>query len=787
MINHQFPSRRSALFGVCSRAALRAAVPSLAGFGLVLACAAPALAQAVNAGEVSASATASVSGATAAPTQKQIFKSGNSVRVLNKEVLQQAGPVGGAAQALAYAPGVNVNSYGNTGSTKSTIQINGVAQGWGGFAGYTQDGGISVTLDGVPIADAVTGLWQAPTVPQLGMIQDVNVGYGPGNPRSRWYNTLAGSVEFTPVQPTNKAGGDVNATYGSYGQENIEFDLRTGLYHGWSSVLAAGFGAGNSYRVAPDGFKNPSQNYAVYGKTIKTFSNGNFQLGGYMARSTGYRAQVIPYTNQAGVTTNGQPNAPYYSQQSSGYYGSLPFSSYDKNDGNQLYMIYGKENVALDDSTTLHNLTYFTRIDRLHSRLTDVYNPGPQVMEFNNPYTYTFGDKLDFTEVLPFNTIDVGGYYLHSLYNSRNNFYNPADGGNKTVINPLGKTRSSYFSQDNLAVFAQDNISPFAALHVTPGIRFEQFFVNYSPETLQDFSLAPGAGNFKNQSAGPADHQTRSGLAPSLNANLQLLPWLAVYGGYSESWESPQLGGGGGFFQSTSQPGSGYQLQIGQEYQVGFKGQVDHAYIFNNLLFGGNYYHLRYAKQSIPITNAAGNTVIASGTSEYNGFNLYLDDDIIYNLHFTGTASFESAKYTSYNVNGNNYSNTPVSYVPNTIFNIGAYYDLPVDGLLLEPKAWLQYTGTQHIFSDITQAPTFEHMGGFATTNLSLEATKPVHVAYTSIKSVDLTLTALNVFNREYHSYSVISAGGYFGGTPGYLMGYPGAPLTVYGSVGVHF
>ncbi|HQU02272.1 MAG TPA: Plug domain-containing protein, partial [Acetobacteraceae bacterium] len=158
-----------------------------------------AAAQAVNAGSVSASGSNAAPGATAAPTQTKVFKSGQTVRVLDKQLIQQAGPTGGIARALSYAPGVNINTYGNTGSTKATITLNGVTQGWGGYSGYTQDGAVAVTFDGVPIADVVTGLWQSPTVPQNDLIQNTNVIYGPGNPVDRWYNNIAGEFQLVPL------------------------------------------------------------------------------------------------------------------------------------------------------------------------------------------------------------------------------------------------------------------------------------------------------------------------------------------------------------------------------------------------------------------------------------------------------------------------------------------------------------------------------------------------------------------------------------------------------------
>ncbi len=41
----------------------------------------------------------------------------------------------------------------------------------------------------------------------------------------------------------------------------------------------------------------------------------------------------------------------------------------------------------IDDKTQIENLSWFMHIRRLHDRLDDVYNPGPQLDEWNNPHT----------------------------------------------------------------------------------------------------------------------------------------------------------------------------------------------------------------------------------------------------------------------------------------------------------------------------------------------------------------------------------------------------------------
>ena len=87
---------------------------------------------------------------------------------------------------------------------------------------------------------------------------------------------------------------------------------------------------------------------------------------------------------------------------------------------------------------------------------------GAQVDEWNNPHSNMFGDQIGFSQVLPYNTVQFGGYLIHEVYNSHNLFYNPLDGGSgaQQIVSIGAKFRSGYFQQDNVAFFAQDDIHP---------------------------------------------------------------------------------------------------------------------------------------------------------------------------------------------------------------------------------------------------------------------------------------------------------------------------------------
>jgi iron complex outermembrane receptor protein len=726
------------------------------------------------------------------PSEQEVFASDEQIRVLDRKQIDTLGPIAGAAQMVSLAPGANVTGYGNSGATKYTVSLNGISQGWGGYGGYTGGASLNITFDGFPIVDPATDLWQSATLPQTQLIQNVNVVYGPGDPIDRWYANVGGSIEFTPLQPTGQFHGDVWATYGSYNQRNLAFDLASSVYNGWSAIVAAGGNLGDDFRSGPDGFNNPSKDYAVYSKALKTFEDSSFDLGGYFAHSGGYRAQVIPMTPNPLITMNGLPGGVIYSQATSGFYSSLPYDSYNKYDTNEMGNINGRFNIKLDDSTRIEDQAWYMYIRRLHDRLNDVYNLGPQVDEWNNPHTYTVGNQVDVTKSLSGNLINAGAYFIHTMYNSRNNFYDPLLGGSYDTVNIGGKIRSSYFNQDDFAIALQDDFHPYSKLHITPGIRYVGFDVGYSQAPLEDFHFAPGVilsqycpstqlfvpGNTKNQGAICDNHQNRSGFEPSVNASYYMLPWLTLYGGLMEALRAPELGGGGGLFQSVD-PNS-YHLARQIYEQGGFKIHTEGSGPLRTMILGAAFYHENYKYQEIDIPLSNGDVISANGSSVYHGLNVFFDDDPISSVHVFANLNFEKANYSNYVVSGLPYNGSPVPYVPAQTFNAGFYYSFKAfHRLTLDPAGEFQFIGAQHVFDNTVGAPSNQTMAAYGTMNLSLKI---------PFKHFELTFAGLNVLNNEYNIYEFISSGGYFGTpTGGYMLAYPGAPFTAYGGVNFHF
>jgi len=360
------------------------------------------------------------------PTREDVMLMPDTVRVLDRKQLDAAGPVAGGAQMLAATPGTNVVGYGQTGSTKYTVIMNGLQQGWAGEAtSFIGSGSLGVTYDGIPVADPATGLWQSATMPQSLVIQDVQVTYGPGQAADRGYFDVGGRMEFTPIQPTEERHLSAAITDGPYGQQNFAFVGNTGSFKGWSTVLGGGLGRGDDFRVAPDGFGNPTKNGSVYGKTVKSFSSGSLAFGTLYSKGGGYRPTVIPTTD---VNLIEPGTGTHFSQATCGFYCALPYADYNKYDTNEMLMAYARQRMFLSHTSTLQNSAWFTHIRRFHRRNEDALAGGSQVNEYNNPHSNMFGDQLGFTQVLPYNTVSFGGYLIHEVYNTRNLFYNPIDG-----------------------------------------------------------------------------------------------------------------------------------------------------------------------------------------------------------------------------------------------------------------------------------------------------------------------------------------------------------------------
>ncbi|MHB1872585.1 MAG: TonB-dependent receptor [Steroidobacteraceae bacterium] len=763
--------------------------------------------------------------------QRSIYHSAYGDKALDRQQLKSAGVVGGAAQALSFAPGISVSGYGQTGGTKASISINGLNQGWAGVSpGTVDNGNLAISFDGIPMVNAATGLWETPEIPQTALLQGARVTYGPGDPESRWYNNMGGGVNFVPVQPTSTPSGYVQLTGGSFSTENADVILQTGNFHGWETVIGGGAGRANSFHTSPDGFAWPTRNFAGFFKTRREFDGGSsVSFGAYMGAGHGWRPVPVPLTPVPGLSVNGigAPGA-LLSEATTGYYGSVNENVWRKNDSNRTWLVYARQNIRLTKRTTLHNQLWYREGDRLHNHYNNfgLGTPGAgNLYEHNDPTSHMYGDKIWSDMYLPYNTLGVGGYFINTTYNSRNAFYNPGvcvvtpsaitlTGGTSIPAGtsvcgsasvPNANHRSDYWYVTDLAAFFQDAISPIRSLTITPGIRVVNFHTDYYPYGATYFQLAdilgqptlvnPNAlGLFSGHDQGllPAAQTNYNKTEPSVSARWQPIDWLALYANWSTAYRLPQVGGGGGLYQS--EPVGGNILQRSLEYQAGFKLFWPMIGDFQKVLVNVNYFHDHLSNQIIGVNSTAGDFLgLGTGDSIYRGVNFSAEANwntlkVFTNLNVE-KAYFNSYEFAPAGGGVTNYSGRQVSDTPQSTFNVGAYWTYRfANGIAVKPRAWYQYTGPQYIFDNNSGAPSNQEIGGYGVLNLALAASLPRSWYGDMAKSVKLKLEVMNALDRKYNFFEYISAGGLYGtASAGYPLAYAGPPRAVYGTISVRF
>jgi iron complex outermembrane recepter protein len=765
--------------------------------------------------------------------QKAIYESSYGDKALDRQQLKSAGVVGGAAQALSFAPGINVSGYGQTGGTKASISVNGISQGWAGASpGVVDNGGIAISFDGIPMNNPITGLWETPQVPQTALLQGARVTYGPGDAENRWFDNIGGAVNFVPIQPADQAGGTVQLTGGSFSTENADLILQTGKIHGWETVIAGGGGRSNSFRTSPDGFDWPTRNYAGFFKTRKVFSAGNVSFGAYLGDGHGWRPTLIPTTAVAGVSVNGAgvPGAAF-SEQTTGYYSAVNENVWRKDDFNRTWILYARQNFRLDERMTLHNQLWYRQGDRLHLHYNDYIGTPPpsNLYEWNDPKSHDYGDKLWSDIYLPYDQVSVGGYVIKSVYNTLQHFYNPADcytytgaatlTGYGVTINPgntfCGSTtfpdggfRNNFWYVTHLAAFVQDAITPISSLTITPGIRAVTFDTDYYPDGAAESPYAELLGTYYKLTGGtqevtpslgdqdhgvlPAASTHFSKTEPSISVRYQPFHWTALYANWATSYRLPPVGGGGGLYQK--QPAVGDLLEKGVEWQVGGKLFWPEVGEFSKVLINLNYYHLHFSNQYISscTTSSSNNCAFATGDSLYHGINLSAEANLGALKMFTNL-NVEKAYFANYSLSATQtYQGLPVSDVPKSTFNIGAYWThrLP-GGIALKPRAWYQFVGEQAMWDNGAGAPSNQYLPSYGVLNMALAATLPSSWYDSAVSSVKLKVEVMNVLDRQYNTFGYLAAGGggdiYGSAAGGYVLAYPGAPRAVYGTVSVRF
>ncbi len=748
----------------------------------------------VNVGEVS---RGNIYASTKEKKEKAKLHSTLHVIHITREQINNTVPPGGSiAFALKNVPGVQIQGYGGTaGAQRDQIRLNGVTAGWTGTGSNPERNALQFNFDGIPMNDPYADWegFETSTVPISAIFSGVKVTQGPGNPASRYYDALGGTIDLIPWAPSSRPSASVSIGGGSYGSYNASAVLQTGSLDGWKTVLAGGYTRSGTF-LKSNGFLNDdSQGSAIYLKTKRSILNnaGTFSIGGYFSNIEEYRPNGTPVYNTPGVTINGdgQPGA-YFSQQAQGYYYTLPNTTYFKNVQGHVYMTWARLMEHLTSNLQVTDTAYYRFGHRIHN--VNNYYYYDAYAEWYHVDRDEFGNRLAFKYKLPNNLIKFGLNYITMRTKHAQTGYSvyPAYGGpqDPTYIRHL------IYNWENFAPYIQDKISLLNGdLTIVPGLMLE----NYDYRWIDDSASSIPQGDPYLTPTGPSGvipeklstnalfqipnkHVAYNNLEPSIGLNYKFIPHTAFYFSWAEHHTSPQEGA---FWSPNS-------------YQVPESPITVHSYIGGFRYLNGPFSasvsgFLQHYKNEFLLTQTAyeGGLVenISKLSATYNGVNVSFGYHPQEGFNALVNASFQHDYYNKYTPsNGVSYYGLPTSNVSNFILHTSLGYDWFSDQTAWRVSLVDDYDGPKPLFNENTGIPTTVKWGGHNVLNLYGSAKTTIfNRDIPNLKYLEFTLGVDNLLNRKYES--VISIGSYAPKQPATFIGLAGEPLSVYGSLTARF
>jgi len=725
-------------------------------------------------------------------TTKQKLKSTEAVKTVAKKMVQLFGPDAGGMQALSILPNVSINSYNASSvSSRSTISMRGIKVGYNSIPGDLETNGITVALDGIPLNSLSQGTgWHSPEVPIGALMEGTNVIQGPGNPDQRWYDSLGGTINFIPIQPSGRAHSTLSVSGGSFNTLVVSGIHDFGKVNGWSSVLGIAHAGSQSIRNTPGSL--PSHTTQLYGKARKSLENGSLSVGVYALHNDEWRPNMIPVSANSEIHLDGLSGAgPLYSEQTTGFYSTLPKSVWFKHNFVKDYMTWARLRLDLSSNLKMVNSFWFRNGNIFHYRQNHYIQPlSTTYLEDYHEHSYNFGDKLAFHKQLSrSNTLSFGGWWINARARSNYLGYAPDLGYHSS--NPAAVYFNTTFST-YWATFLQDRLQLPGAVTVVPGVSLNGFqtdFVNTSPTEVG--TLYPGGvpaylqGNYDTN---PNQSSYFFRAEPSLGVNWRITRNLAAFAHYGVAYHNPSSGN----YDNYPLDINALKPVKSTNYDVGVRAIAHDAMGIHKLTASVDYFHTSLTDQTIPRSIAGSPiTTFGYGAATLKGVDLELAARL--NNSWSGFANFGylNSNWDSFYSTTTNqyYDGYPVSNSPKETFNAGVTYRRFLADSVVSTTLWDQYFGHRYLWDNNNGAPTNQTIPAYNLLNLSVVGkTAALNGLVPGVELTTISLTAQNLLNKQYNSTAYISSGGYFGtNSSGYIIANPGAPRSVYLSLTMDF
>jgi iron complex outermembrane recepter protein len=691
------------------------------------------------------------------------------------------------------------------------------------------DGEFGETIAGVPLNDIFNSgvTYQADNRNNALFItrdlDSVDIYRGVNNPAVNTYNSLGGTINYIPRQPTDEMGGDVGVDGGSFNTLDYHATFNTGDWHGIRQTISfeRDFSSGwlqntpdwndNIYYAGNADINDDTKVFAyfIYNKNrgdAPQFIPQNimdqqfdFQWPSNLYQSnnldTNYLGIIGFKTEVAGIITvedeayggdnnynrtsfsNPAYTGPYFIDDqgtASPYW--VSFASPPLYNPGAVFPYFGTQ--AYGVSTDATGWDCASNTDGCGFAGSDYHFYG-----YNGAI---YGDRLKITADLPFNRVTIGGDFNLGELHSREYWYGTYKMPTTEGYNDAWDERDT---RQMFSGYAQDDIHFWDdRVHVTPGLKYIGSVVSDN-DALGFFYLPPGSL-----------HSDEHFLSPTVGVSVQPLSDFTVYGSFGKNVKFPditalygELGYGGLVPPVTVKPE--YVL----DYELGARYRRDSVQVEANV-YRENFSDIIYNTYPPAAYGAA--VQVNGGSERIQGAELQLTDD--FGDIFAGSlkgyvnASYNEAVCTSNSSNaltgGSCNSGQSLANIPNYLFNVGGIWDFAGWHVDLQGH----YVGSQHLqdyFTGLPIAPGALESGqrtkipSYFLFNVGIIKVIPLHNIGPA-KALRLALHADNLFDQRYFSSAQVNTRNL--DTTGSnqaedFYGLGGEPRAVFGSIGVYF